>query len=176
MTLDDQCVQGLRGIQGPQGETGAVTTSTLDGASGDFNVDGNLNVGGVATVSTATQSTNSTQVASTKFVQDALNAVKALSGSSNLLQLLTTVDLKAPIANPVFTGTVVGITGSTVGLGNVDNTNDASKPISTAAKTSLDLKAPLANPLFTGVITVNDKKAVVLSDADLVKLMILINQ
>jgi hypothetical protein len=53
------------------------------------------------------------------------------------------LDLKAPIANPTFTGTVVGITKSMVGLGNVDNTSDANKPISTAAQTALDLKANL---------------------------------
>lgn len=37
-----------------------------------------------------------------------------------------------------------------VGLGNVDNTSDASKPVSTATQTALDLKAPLASPVFTG--------------------------
>jgi hypothetical protein len=30
-----------------------------------------------------------------------------------------------------------------VGLDNVDNTNDLSKPISTATQTALDLKAPI---------------------------------
>lgn len=39
---------------------------------------------------------------------------------------------KAPTASPTFTGTVSGITKSMVGLGNVDNTSDASKPVSTA--------------------------------------------
>jgi hypothetical protein len=37
-----------------------------------------------------------------------------------------------------------------VGLGNVDNTADASKPVSTAQQTALDLKANLASPTFTG--------------------------
>lgn len=40
---------------------------------------------------------------------------------------------------------------SAVGLGNVDNTSDANKPISTATQTALDAKAPLANPTFTGL-------------------------
>ena len=39
---------------------------------------------------------------------------------------------KAPIASPTFTGTVSGITKSMVGLGSVDNTADAAKPVSTA--------------------------------------------
>jgi hypothetical protein len=55
--------------------------------------------------------------------------------------------------SPTFTGTVAGITSTMVGLGNVDNTSDANKPISTATQTSLDLKAPLASPTFTGAVT-----------------------
>lgn len=45
--------------------------------------------------------------------------------------------LKAPLANPVFTGTVSGITKEMVGLSNVDNTSDLAKPISTATATAL---------------------------------------
>jgi hypothetical protein len=47
-----------------------------------------------------------------------------------------------------------------VGLGNVENTSDANKPVSTATQTALDLKlasstaantyAPLSSPIFTG--------------------------
>lgn len=43
----------------------------------------------------------------------------------------------APIASPTFTGTVGGITKTMVGLGNVDNTSDASKPISTITGDSI---------------------------------------
>lgn len=39
-----------------------------------------------------------------------------------------------------------------VGLSNVDNTSDASKPISTATQTALNAKAPIANPTFTGTV------------------------
>ena len=39
---------------------------------------------------------------------------------------------------------------SDVGLGNVDNTSDALKPVSTAGQTALDLKANLASPSLTG--------------------------
>lgn len=45
------------------------------------------------------------------------------------------------------------LTKSVVGLGNVDNTSDANKPVSTAAQTALDAKAPLASPTFTGTVT-----------------------
>ena len=54
------------------------------------------------------------------------------------------LNLKAPKANPTFTGTVSGITKAMVGLGNADNTSDANKPISTATQTALNLKADKA--------------------------------
>ena len=41
----------------------------------------------------------------------------------------------------------------TLGLGNVDNTSDINKPISTATQTALDLKATIASPTFTGTPT-----------------------
>jgi len=60
------------------------------------------------------------------------------------------LDLKAPLANPNFTGTVSGITRSMIGLANVDNTSDTDKPISTATQAALDTKAPLVSPELTG--------------------------
>ena len=50
------------------------------------------------------------------------------------------LDAKAPIANPTFTGTVGGITKGMVGLGNVDNTSDVNKPVSTAQQAALNTK------------------------------------
>lgn len=54
--------------------------------------------------------------------------------------LVAALAAKAPIASPTFTGTVGGVTKAMVGLGNVDNTSDASKPVSTATQSALDLK------------------------------------
>jgi hypothetical protein len=65
----------------------------------------------------------------------------------------TTLDLKAPIESPTFTGTVSGLDKGMVGLGNVDNTSDANKPVSSATQTALNLKAPIASPTFTGTLT-----------------------
>lgn len=50
------------------------------------------------------------------------------------------------------------VTKAQVGLGNVDNTSDANKPVSTAQQTALDLKAPLASPTFTGILGYNTAK------------------
>jgi len=54
----------------------------------------------------------------------------------------------APKASPAFTGTPTGITATHVGLGNVTNTSDADKPVSTAQQTALDLKANLTSPVL----------------------------
>jgi len=98
---------------------------------------------------------------------DSLNTLGELAAAfqtdqSGLASLVTTVGTKldssvaattyAPKANPTFTGTVAGITKTHVGLGNVDNTSDINKPISTAVNTALNLKAPLNSPVFTGAI------------------------
>lgn len=57
------------------------------------------------------------------------------------------LDLKANLASPTFTGTptlpagTLGLTKTTVGLANVDNTSDANKPVSSATATALAGKA-----------------------------------
>ena len=45
---------------------------------------------------------------------------------------------KAETDSPTFTGTVSGITKAMVGLGNVDNTSDINKPVSTATQTAIN--------------------------------------
>ena len=56
-------------------------------------------------------------------------------------QLDDALSTKANLASPTFTGTVSGISAAMVGLGNVNNTSDVNKPISTAQQTALNLKA-----------------------------------
>ena len=83
---------------------------------------------------------------------------------ANWIELLT----PAPPVQTVngMTGDIT-ITKSTIELGNVNNTSDASKPVSTAAQTALGakadtavvnptllLKAPLASPKFTGAVAI----------------------
>ncbi|MFM7979022.1 MAG: hypothetical protein ACKPKO_06860 [Candidatus Fonsibacter sp.] len=64
---------------------------------------------------------------------------------SDVAGLQTALDLKAPYAKPIFTGTTVGLTKDMIGLGSVDNVADLDKPISTAAQTALDGKADKTN-------------------------------
>lgn len=49
---------------------------------------------------------------------------------------------------------------ATVGLGNVDNTSDASKPVSTLQQTALDLKLDKAGGVLSGQVTINGSGAV----------------
>jgi hypothetical protein len=102
----------------------------------------------------ATAESNAATDATTKATTAYNNATTYVNN-----QLLS----KAPIDSPTFTGTVSGVTKSMVGLGNVDNTSDANKPISTATQAALDLKAtqadldlkaPLDSPTFTGTATI----------------------
>ena len=147
---------------------------------------------GIPTAPTAISSTNTTQVATTAYVKsvvsDLTNGAGAAYDTLKELQdlmvaddtasaaLTTLVGTKAPLASPTFTGTVSGITKSMVGLGNVDDTSDASKPISTATQTALDLKlasataastyAPIASPTFTGTVSGITKTMVGLGSVD----------
>jgi hypothetical protein len=92
--------------------------------------------------------------------QTAASSLTTLVGTK--LSSSTAASTYAPLASPTFTGTVSGITKSMVGLGNVDNTTDALKPISEATQTALDAKLAIstasttyalkASPVFTGTV------------------------
>ena len=100
-----------------------------------------------------------------------------LDSTTNVLDLdqsvLDNINLKAPINNPTFTGTVGGITKSMVNLSNVDNTSDADKPISTATQTALDAKqdaiqdGDLTIAKTSGLQTAIDSKQDNIQDGDL---------
>jgi hypothetical protein len=103
----------------------------------------------------------------------------ALDLKANTADISSLLDLKANLASPTFTGTVSGIDKTMVGLGNIDNTSDSAKPISSATQTALDLKANtadvssslalkanLASPTFTGTVSGIDKTMVGLGNLD----------
>ncbi len=70
-----------------------------------------------------------------------------------------TVNGKALSAN-------ISLSKSDVGLGNVNNTADADKPVSSATQTALNLKAPIASPTFTGTVSGITKSMVGLGNVD----------
>jgi microcystin-dependent protein len=93
-------------------------------------------------------------------------ALPDLTPYARTADMNTKLDLKANLANPVFTGTVGGITKAMVGLGNVDNTSDLLKPVSTATTTALGLKANLESPVFTGTVGGITKAMIGLGNVD----------
>lgn len=60
----------------------------------------------------------------------------------NDVVITTTIDEDNTIASNILS---FGITAESIGLGNVDNTTDADKPISTATQAALDTKQPVGN-------------------------------
>ena len=98
--------------------------------------------------STTVGSTGSTTFALTgtspifTFSQEVRNTVAGTNSASIVTvggtQNLTGKTLTSPVIN-----TPTGIVKGDVGLGNVDNTSDVNKPVSTATQTALDLKANL---------------------------------
>ena len=95
------------------------------------------------------------QIVTGKFLTGFASSTGTLTEGDSILSAFAKLHgnaaLLAPLESPTFTGTVSGITASMVGLGNVINTSDDSKPVSTAQQAALDLKASLANPTLTGV-------------------------
>lgn len=75
-----------------------------------------------------------------------LTAISALTTTSYGRGLLTLADVAS------FKTSLTLVKGD-VGLGNVDNTSDANKPVSTATNTALNLKANLDSPTFTGTVS-----------------------
>lgn len=53
----------------------------------------------------------------------------------------------------ITSGNPHGVTAALINLGNVNNTSDLNKPVSTATQTALDLKANLISPSLTGTPT-----------------------
>lgn len=76
----------------------------------------------------------------------------------------TELDLKANIAGPTFTGTVV--LPATTSIGTVSSTEIGYiDGVTSAVQTQLDSKAPAASPTFTGTVTASGASAVVLPAA-----------
>ena len=142
---------------------------TSDKLANDISYNGLFKVNNIDNVSV------DSQVANKKYVDDQITEIRGgvpqvtvdtLKELSEKLVDASGTEIFARLANPTFTGTVSGITKSMVGLGNVDNTSDASKPVSTAQQTALDLKATLASPTFTGTVGGITKSMVGLGNVD----------
>ena len=132
--------------------SGVSSIANIDWANGPFFL--NLKIAVEPTVPTASWNVNNEYVdlGTSQFwsvpyalyagnVKGADTKLNISDTASMLKPYFTSINLKANIESPTFTGTVSGITKAMVGLANVDNTADINKPVSTATQTALDLKA-----------------------------------
>jgi hypothetical protein len=169
-----------------QNSTGNLPTNTTfwsilaqkgDNGSGSPVTSVNAKIGDVVLVPSDIGAATSAQgaLANTAVQPSGLN--KAAVGLSNVdntsdinkpisTAVQSSLDLKAPLNSPSFTGTVTGLTKATVGLDNVDNTADIDKPLSTLQTNALSLKAPLNSPTFTGTVAGLNKTFVGLGSVD----------
>lgn len=107
---------GPQGLQGPKGDTGAVGPQ---GPKGDIGLTG------------PTGPKGDTGDPATNLVQSVNGRTGAVTGLAEQSALTTHIQNNNNPHN---------VTKSQVGLGNVDNTSDANKPISTATQTALNAK------------------------------------
>lgn len=92
-------------------------------------------------------------IANVSGLQSALDGKLNKGSYSRASSLLTGANVFSNIVvvNGIVTATATrALTKGDLSLGNVDNTSDASKPISTAVSNALAAKAPIASPTFTG--------------------------
>ena len=82
-----------------------------------------------------------------------LATISQLSGKANTVDLA----LKAPLESPTFTGTVSGITKAMIGLSDVENTADLSKPISSSTQAALDTK--VSTETFSSTVATKENAA-----------------
>jgi hypothetical protein len=141
------------------GNVSGVEISHLDNVSSNIQsqLDAKLATASAASIyaplSGATFTGNVVLTANTSIGTVSSEEIGFLNDVTSSIQ--TQLNAKAPTADPTFTGTVSGVTKSHVGLGNVDNTSDADKPISNAVQTALDAKLALAGGTMTGKITLD---------------------
>lgn len=139
---------------------------------------------GTPTAPTAEANTNTTQIATTAYVQaelaDLVNSspatldtlkelADALGSDANYATTISNaLSLKAPLESPTFTGTVSGVSKEMVGLGNADNTSDANKPLSSIASAAInDLEIAIAtksNNLSTSIVTTSTAYSITSTD------------
>jgi hypothetical protein len=135
--------------------TGSAWASSITNNSSNWNIAFNDKITNAAFSGTTTKTLTLTQYDGGTFTPTFtdLQGVTGVTAGTGLTggtitstgTVAVNFGVVAPLANPTFTGTVSGITKSMVGLGNVDNTSDANKPVSTATQTALNLKVNISD-------------------------------
>lgn len=149
--------------------TGPITslgnaTSIGSGVISDANISAGAAIAKSKLAALSISDSDVTSISESKIT----NLVSDLSGKQPLDSDLTTIAALTPSTDNILQYKAgawinrtpaqfkidLALTKSDAGLGNVDNTSDVNKPISTAEQTALNLKANLASPTFTGTVTV----------------------
>jgi hypothetical protein len=135
--------------------TGTTWASSIPNNSANWNIAFNDKINNAAFTGTTTKTLTLTQYDGGTFTptfNDLQGVTEVTAGTGLTGGTITSTGtvavnfgVVAPLASPTFTGTVSGITKSMVGLGNVDNTSDLNKPISTATQTALNLKVNISD-------------------------------
>jgi hypothetical protein len=147
--------------------TGSAWASSIPNNSANWNIAFNDKITNAAFTGTTTKTLTLTQYDGGTFTPTfndlqgvtEVTAGTGLTGGTITSTGTVAVDfgVVAPLADPTFTGTVSGITKTMVGLGNVDNTSDADKPISTLTQTALNGKENTITAGTTGQYYRGDK-------------------
>lgn len=122
---------------GGSGTVGSVAVTAANGISGTVS-----NATTTPAITLSLGAITPTSISATGTVTGS-NLSGTNTGDQNLGGLLVKSSNLSDLTNPSAART-------NLGFGNVDNTSDASKPISTAQQTALNLKANSVSPSFTG--------------------------
>lgn len=121
-----------------------------------------------AVIDSAPSALNTLKELATALNNDASYAATITTALGTKLDSSTAATTYAPINNPTFTGTVGGVTKTMVGLGNVDNTSDINKPISTLTQAAInalaDTVATKSNNLSSSVTVADAAYTIQASD------------
>ena len=125
----------------------AGTGLDYDSANDSLNIDSTVATKQYADDAISAHSTDTTSVHG--IADTSLLATKAYADASEA----DAITAAGTAADSKVAAAVAALTKSSVGLGNVDNTSDANKPVSTATQTALDAKASLSGATFTGAVS-----------------------
>jgi hypothetical protein len=137
VAVDTDVVATLTGTQ-------ALTNKTIDTADNSITV---------VTADVSDLTASAEELNTLDGITTSTEELNYVDGVTSPIQ--TQIDEKASLAGATFTGTVSGISKSMVGLGNVDNTSDSNKPVSTAQQTAINGRLALSGGTLTGPLTLS---------------------